>query len=65
MIGDWFYTGMEWQIGLKYFDWPKQMTVRIYPVREAVYLEKKPEKSCEIRKMDIQTEYRVGLGKLN
>lgn len=64
LCGDWFYTGNDWQIGLKYFDWPKQMTIRIYPVREQVYVEKKPEQRCGIRKLHVQTEYRISLGTL-
>ena len=64
LCGDWFYTGNDWQIGLKYFDWPKQMTIRIYPVREHVYVEKKPEQRCGIRKIHVQTEYRISLGTL-
>lgn len=64
LCGDWFYTGNDWQIGLKYFDWPKQTTIRIYPVREHVYVEKKPEQRCGIRKIHVQTEYRISLGTL-
>ena len=64
LCGDWFYTGNDWQIGLKYFNWPKQMTIRIYPVREHVYVEKKPEQRCGIRKIHVQTEYRISLGTL-
>lgn len=61
---DWFYTGKTWYIGLRYFDWPKEAVIRIYDVKEEVYVEKICEENCRIHRMDIQTEYRIGLGEL-
>lgn len=43
--GDSFYTGQTWQVGLKRFDFAKDMTIKIFELKKdlAIYLEEWPE----------------------
>lgn len=56
-VGDHFYTGQIREIGLKQFDFPKEIEVEIYPLKkgEHVFLDKWPEfkngSACEINEV--------------
>lgn len=64
-IGDWFYTGETWRIGLKRFDFPKEIKIKLYELKEGAqcFLEKWPEmkdgRACEIYKAEAEAEYEV------
>lgn len=53
-VGDWFYTGQNWEIGLKRFSFPKKIEIEITELREGDkrFLETWPEfhegVACEI-----------------
>lgn len=65
MITDHFYTGQTWEIGLRSFDFPKKLMLRIYPLEEnaAVFLEKWPDGKAKsyasIEKAALEIEYRT------
>ena len=60
-VNDYFYTGQQAVFSLGYFDFPKELTVTVHPLKEGapVFLEKLPEfqngTACRIR--EIQTVY--------
>ena len=62
-IGDSFYTGEGWDIGLKLFDMPGHLQVEIFPLDEnaPVFLEKWPPmtdgSACEILSVEMTPEY--------
>ena len=63
LIGDHFYTGEPWPIGLRRFDFPNKLTVEIYPLKEdaKVFLETWPTFkngiACEINEVIGKIEY--------
>ena len=63
-INDYFYTGQEVPISLGYFEFPKKLTVEIFPLGEgdAVFLEKKPEfvdgVACKLSQVRIEEQFR-------
>ncbi len=60
-VNDYFYTGQQAVFSLGYFDFPKELTITVLPLKEGapVFLEKLPEfqngTACRIR--EIQTVY--------
>ena len=66
-IGDNFYTGEGWDIGLKSFGMPRQLKVEIFPLNQdaEVFLEKWPQMrdgtACEITSVKITPEYQTHL----
>ena len=63
-VNDHYYLGVDFEIGLRNYDFPKELTLRIYPLKEEtkVYLEKRPDfkngRALEIRRVYAQKEYR-------
>lgn len=63
-INDYFYTGQEVPISLGYFEFPKKLTVEIFPLGEgdAVFWEKKPEfvdgVACKLSQVRIEEQFR-------
>lgn len=61
-IADAYYIGEKWEVGLKRFEFPKELVLRIYPIRETdeVYLEKEIPFTdgvcCRINEIDVVTE---------
>ena len=62
-IADHFYTGEEWELGLKRFDFPKKLRMEVFPLKENafVFLEQWPVMqqgvACELSKVDAEVEY--------
>lgn len=60
-VNDYFYTGQQAVFSLGYFNFPKELTITVHPLKEGtpVFLEKLPEfqngTACRIR--EIQTVY--------
>lgn len=57
LAADWFYTGKTWNISLAYYGFPKEMTMRIYPVKEGVYYEVEPEGEYGMGEIRAVPEY--------
>lgn len=63
-VNDHYYLGVDFEVGLRNYDFPKELTLRIYPLKEEtkVYLERRPdfknERALEIRRVYAQKEYR-------
>lgn len=61
-VGDWFYTGQTWEIGLKRFDFPAKVQVEIIGLKENEkrFLETWPKfkdgVACDIEQITIETE---------
>lgn len=61
-VGDWFYTGETWEIGLKRYGFPKKLQVEITALYEQAprFLETWPEfragVACEIYKVEAKAE---------
>ena len=66
-LNDRFYNGEPFEIGLKYYGFPKTVDVRVYPMKKGdfVFVEKQPTfdngVACRIDKTEIENEYRVVL----
>ncbi|MFA5657729.1 MAG: beta-galactosidase [Oscillospiraceae bacterium] len=64
-IGDSFYTGAGWEIGLKQFEFPEKLRADIYPLDEEadVFLEKRPEfidgRACRINSIIVYSEKKI------
>lgn len=65
LITDHFYTGKVWEIGLKRFDFPRQLLLEVYPLKEEaqIYLEQWPVMkngvACELSDAAAQVEYKA------
>lgn len=63
LIADHYYTGRDWEIGLKRFDFPGKLRLEVYPLREdaKVFLEKWPVMkdavACELSRIWAEPEY--------
>lgn len=65
LVADWFYTGLDWQIGLKRFkdDLKKEMILQVKPVEEKapIYMEILPTYTdgiaCELHGVKLTAEY--------
>lgn len=61
--GDWFYTGIRWEIGLKRFDFPETLVIEIEELKENAerFLETWPKmtdgRACEVVSVDGEYEY--------
>ena len=59
-LNDMLYTGETFEVSLRYYAFPKTVTVRLYPLGEndEVYLEKKPEykDGCAMELIDVSIE---------
>lgn len=61
-IADAYYIGEKWEVGLKRFGFPKELILRIYPIRETdeVYLEKEIPFTdgvcCRLNEINVVTE---------
>ena len=59
-VNDMYYTGVPFELSLRYHSFPSEITVRLYPLREDddVYLEKRPEykngKACDLCAVSIE-----------
>ncbi len=68
MITDHFYLGEVWEIGLKQFNFPEKLILKIYGLSEngPVFLESWPEMkegmACEVNGVSIETEFCDVLG---
>ncbi|MDF2485828.1 MAG: beta-galactosidase [Herbinix sp.] len=66
-VADHYYTGRPWEIGLKRFDFVKEITIELYPLHEGapIYLEEWPVMkegvACELTKVAATLEYRTVL----
>ena len=66
-VDDHFYTGEDWEIGLKRFDFAKTLKVEVMPLEEdaKIFLEHWPEmkegRACKIREVSVAYEYRTTL----
>lgn len=66
-VGDWFYTGETWEIGLKRFGFPPRLTIEIWALHDSdpVFLEKSPVFkngiACEIKEIKTATEIHIPL----
>ncbi|MDF2588746.1 MAG: beta-galactosidase [Anaerocolumna sp.] len=67
-IADNFYTGENWEIGLKRFNFPDKLTLEVYALHEKaeVFLEKWPTMkngvACELTDVKAEIEYVTVLG---
>ena len=43
-MNDMLYTGMPFEVSMRYYDFPRELTLRLYPIKkdDDVYLEKLP-----------------------
>lgn len=63
LIADHFYTGRDWEIGLKRFDFPCRLKLEVYPLKEnaEVFLEQWPVMkngvACELTGVQAEVEY--------
>lgn len=61
-VGDWFYTGQTWEIGLKRFDFPAKVQVEVIGLKEndKRFLETWPKftdgVACEIEQVAVEIE---------
>ena len=66
-VGDWFYTGETWEIGLKRFGFPSRLTIEISALHDSdlVFLEKRPVFkngiACGIKEIKTSTEIHIPL----
>ena len=66
-VGDNYYLGDKYDISMKYYGFPEEFKVRIYPLKKdkKIFLEKWPEikgeSICEIADVKIKNEYRVNI----
>lgn len=66
-VGDWFYTGETWEIGLKRFEFPPRLTIEISALHDSdpVFLEKRPVFkngiACGIKEIRTATEIHIPL----
>lgn len=66
-VGDNYYLGDKYDISMKYYGFPEEFKVRIYPLKkdQKIFLEKWPEikgeSICEIVDVKIKNEYRVNI----
>jgi hypothetical protein len=64
-VTDHFYTGRDWEIGLKHFDFPQKLEIEIYPLQEnaKVYLEQWPMMkdgaACELSEVSVRLEFKA------
>lgn len=67
LITDHYYTGRDWEVGLKQFDFPHKLMVEIYPLKEdaKIYLEQWPVMkdgtACELSRVEAYREYRTAI----
>ncbi|MCM1027688.1 MAG: beta-galactosidase [Roseburia sp.] len=70
LADDWFTTGRPWNIALRRFDYPSELTIRIYdsahtiPCRfgQEVYYDLPVEPGCELRQVRLVPEFAMTLG---
>ena len=61
-VGDWFYTGETWEIGMKRFGFPEKIKIEVTALRETdpVFLETRPTFyngiACEIKEVNMEPE---------
>ncbi len=64
-IADHYYTGKQWEIGLKRFQYPTRLILEVYPLRkdDPVYIEEWPviegDAVCEVDRVALKIEYRT------
>lgn len=69
LIDDWYTTGEIWRMGLKRFDYPRELVIRIYasdnliPCTHGsdVYYDLPVESGCEIRNVKTVAEYEIAM----
>lgn len=65
LITDHYYTGKDWEVGLKQFDLPEKLTMEVYPLSDhaEVFLEQWPIMkdgvACELSMAKTYAEYRT------
>ena len=66
-VADAYYTGEKWEVGLKRFDFPKELVLRVYPLRptDEVYVETEifyeNGVCCRLEGIDLVTERKVSV----
>lgn len=69
-VNDYFYTGQQALFSLGYFDFPKELTVKVKPLKEgaAVFLEKQPEfeqgVACRLQAVEAVSQEEVVIKRL-
>jgi hypothetical protein len=69
LIADHYYTGRDWEVGLKQFDFPDSLVLKVYPLqgKAEVYLEQWPvmkdKAACELSRVSAEIEYKVIISK--
>ena len=48
LIDDWFSNGEVWRVALKRYDFPKKLTMKVYPFDDKVYYDLEPKKWCSL-----------------
>lgn len=67
LIADHYYTGRDWEVGLKRFDFPDKLIMEVFPLNEGakVYLEQWPPMkngtACELSRAEAYPEYRTAI----
>lgn len=60
-VNDMFYTGVPFEVSMRYHGFPREITVRVYPLEEdrEIYLERAPEYkngvACSLRVISIES----------
>ena len=63
-VNDHYYLGVDFEIGLRNYGFPKEITLRVYPMAEdmRVYLEKRPTfkngRALGVENVRVKKEYR-------
>lgn len=69
LVDDWFTNGERWHFALRRFDYPEELTIRIYASDNPlpcsygteVYYDLSVESGCELRGTELLPEYRIEL----
>lgn len=62
LMDDWFSNGEDWYSALKRFDYPKVLTLVVYPYQDGIYYDLEPRVGCELVDIALETEYKVQIG---
>ena len=59
LLTDWFSNGEDWNVALKRYGYPKELTLVIYPYEEEVYYDLQPRKGCELHEASARAVYKL------